>query len=78
MRKLLLMVAAICAMTAFFACTDENIGNSITDTASAIIKDSSFTMTGSSVLNNKVLSRIGIFLRSCWLFVFFLFLRKLQ
>lgn len=57
MRKLLLMVAAICAMTAFFACTDENIGNSITDTASAIIKDSSFTMTGSSVLNNKVLSR---------------------
>lgn len=44
-------------MLALFSCADENIGSSIADTKSAIIMDSSFTMTGHSVANPRLQSR---------------------
>lgn len=57
MRNIILILFSFVVLIGAFSCADENIGSSILDTKSAVILDSSFTMTGTTVLNNKVLSR---------------------
>ena len=57
MRNFILLILAFAAFTGFYSCTEENIGSSIIDTTSSIIQDSSFTVTGKSVSNEKVLAR---------------------
>ena len=53
--QLLLLLAA--ALVLLPACTDETIGSSLIDTRSAIIEDSSFTITGNSVANHRLQAR---------------------
>ncbi len=55
MKKILVPVVLL--FVCMIACTDENIGNSLNDTTTVIIEDSSFTITGNSVYNAKVQSR---------------------
>ena len=57
MRNIILILFSLTVLMGAFSCADENIGASIVDTESAVIQDSSFIMTGTSVLNNKVLAR---------------------
>jgi hypothetical protein len=57
MRNILLNLFAFVVMMGAFSCADENIGASILDTESDVIQDSTFVMTGKSVLNSKVLAR---------------------
>ena len=51
------VVLALAALLALYACTDETIGVSITDSVSSIIEDSSFVITGHSVRNDRVQMR---------------------
>ncbi|MBQ1797754.1 MAG: DUF4270 family protein, partial [Muribaculaceae bacterium] len=57
MKSFFTLLIAAAGMLALFSCADENIGSSIADTKSAIIMDSSFTMTGHSVANPRLQSR---------------------
>lgn len=58
MRNLLYAALAITlAAVLSTACSDENIGSSLNDTRSSIIVDSSFTITGTTVLNPSLRSR---------------------
>ncbi len=58
MKKTFLMIMAVVALLGVAtACTDENIGSSITDTRSSILVDSAFEFTGVSVPNTKVPAR---------------------
>ena len=54
MKQLLNVVLAAAVLVGLSACTDETIGVSITDGMSSIIEDSSFVITGHSVLNQRV------------------------
>lgn len=57
MKQLINVILAAAALLAMYACTDETIGVSITDSVSSIIEDSSFVITGRSVLNDRVQMR---------------------
>ncbi len=57
MKQLLYVILAAAALLALYACTDETIGVSITDGVSSIVEDSSFVITGHSVLNDRVQMR---------------------
>ena len=57
MRQLFNVILAAAALLSLYACTDETIGVSITDSVSSIIEDSSFVITGQSVLNDRVQMR---------------------
>lgn len=57
MKQLINVILAAAALLALYACTDETIGVSITDSVSSIIEDSSFVITGHSVLNDRVQMR---------------------
>jgi len=57
MKQLLNVILAAAALLALYACTDETIGVSLTDTTSSVIEDSSFVITGQSVLNNRIQMR---------------------
>lgn len=57
MRKAIYALLTMAIATSLWSCTDENIGGSISDTYSAVIVDSSFTITGHSVLNQRLESR---------------------
>ena len=57
MKKLVNVILAAAALVGLYACTDETIGVSITDSVSSIIEDSSFVITGHSVLNDRVQMR---------------------
>ena len=57
MKQLLNVVLAAAVLVGLSACTDETIGVSITDGMSSIIEDSSFVITGHSVLNQRVQMR---------------------
>ncbi|MBR1882776.1 MAG: DUF4270 family protein [Muribaculaceae bacterium] len=50
-----MLLAAI--FPAMYSCTDENIGSSLAETRVSIIEDSSFVITGTSVRNERLLSR---------------------
>ena len=57
MKHLFYVLLAAAALLGLYACTDETIGVSITDSVSSIIEDSSFVITGQSVLNDRVQMR---------------------
>lgn len=57
MKKFFNVILAAAALLALYACTDETIGVSITDSVSSIIEDSSFVITGHSVRNDRVQMR---------------------
>ena len=57
MKQLFNVILAVAALLGLYACTDETIGVSITDSVSSIIEDSSFVITGHSVLNDRVQMR---------------------
>lgn len=51
-----LLLAAVIVL-AMQSCTDDTIGSSLTDTRTAIIEDSAFVITGSSVANSRLQAR---------------------
>ena len=57
MKQFINVLLASAALLCLFACTDETIGVSITDSVSSIIEDSSFVITGQSVRNDRVQMR---------------------
>lgn len=57
MKHFLYVILAAAALLGLYACTDETIGVSITDSVSSIIEDSSFVITGQSVRNDRVQMR---------------------
>ena len=57
MKRFFHVLLAAAAMVGLIACTDETIGVSITDNVSSIIEDSSFVITGHSVLNDRIQMR---------------------
>ena len=57
MKHLFNVILAASMLLGLYACTDETIGVSITDSVSSIIEDSSFVITGHSVRNDRVQMR---------------------
>ena len=57
MKQFFNVILAVAVLLGLYACTDETIGVSITDSVSSIIEDSSFVITGHSVLNDRVQMR---------------------
>ena len=57
MKHLFNVILAAGMLLGLYACTDETIGVSITDSVSSIIEDSSFVITGHSVRNDRVQMR---------------------
>lgn len=57
MKKAFYLLFGILFMCGVFSCSDDTIGNSITDTKLEIVADSSFTVSGVSVRNEKILTR---------------------
>ena len=57
MKQFCNVILAAAVLLGLYACTDETIGVSITDSVSSIIEDSSFVITGHSVLNDRVQMR---------------------
>lgn len=57
MKQLINVMLAATLLLGLVACTDDTIGISITDSVSSIIEDSSFVITGRSVLNDRVQMR---------------------
>ena len=57
MKHLFNVILAAAALLSLYACTDDTIGVTITDSVSSIIEDSSFVITGQSVLNDRVQMR---------------------
>lgn len=57
MKQFFNVILAAAVLLSLYACTDETIGVSITDSVSSVIEDSSFVITGHSVLNNHVQMR---------------------
>ena len=57
MKQLFYVILAAGMLLGLYACTDETIGVSITDSVSSIIEDSSFVITGQSVRNDRVQMR---------------------
>ena len=57
MRQLFNVILAAALLLGLYACTDDTIGVTITDSVSSIIEDSSFVITGHSVLNDRVQMR---------------------
>ena len=57
MKHFFYVILAAAVLLALYACTDETIGVSITDSVSSIIEDSSFVITGHSVRNDRVQMR---------------------
>ena len=57
MRKSIYMLMGLCMLLGAYSCNDGNIGSSITDTTSHVIKDSSFVITGVSVPNTSLQAR---------------------
>ena len=65
MRHFLYVILAAAVLLGLYACTDETIGVSITDSVSSIIEDSSFVITGHSVLNDRVQMRTTTKMLGC-------------
>lgn len=57
MRKFLYAIVAGAMLTGTLSCNDNNIGQSITDTITEVVADSSFTVTGIAVENKVIPSR---------------------
>ena len=59
-NSILLLIATLIVAVGFNSCTDETIGTSISDIKSALISDSNFVLTGTSVRNSHLRSRSSI------------------
>lgn len=57
MKKAFNLLLGILLMCGVFSCSDDTIGSSITNTKLEIVADSSFTVSGASVRNEKILTR---------------------
>lgn len=57
MKKVFYLLLGILLMNGVCSCSDNTIGTSVTDTKLTIVADSSFTVTGSSVKTEKILTR---------------------
>ena len=57
MKQFFYVILAAVVLLGLYACTDETIGVSITDSVSSIIEDSSFVITGQSIRNERVQMR---------------------
>lgn len=57
MKKAFYLLLGIIILCGVYACSDDTIGSSITDTKLEIVEDSSFTVDGVSVRNEKILTR---------------------
>ena len=57
MKQFFNVLLAAVLLLGLYACTDETIGVSITDSVSSIIEDSSFVITGHSVRNDRLQMR---------------------
>lgn len=57
MKQTFNVILAAAVLLGLYACTDETIGMSVTDSVSSIIEDSSFVITGHSVRNDRVQMR---------------------
>ncbi len=57
MRKALYLLLGLSLICGAYSCSDDTIGASITDTKLEIVADSSFTVSGVSVRNEKILTR---------------------
>ena len=57
MKHFFYVILAAGLLLGLYACTDDTIGVSITDSVSSIIEDSSFVITGHSVRNDRVQMR---------------------
>ena len=57
MKQIFNVILAAAVLLGLYACTDETIGVSITDSVSSIIEDSSFVITGHSVRYDRVQMR---------------------
>ena len=57
MKKFFQVIVAVAALLSLYACTDDTIGISITDSVSAIVEDSSFVITGHSGVNDRLQMR---------------------
>lgn len=57
MKKAFYLLLGILLISGAYSCSDDTIGSSITDTKLEIVADSSFTVSGASVRNEKILTR---------------------
>lgn len=57
MKKAFGLLLGILMSCGIYSCTDDTIGSSITNTGLEIVADSSFTVSGNSVRNEKILTR---------------------
>lgn len=57
MKKAFNLLLAILLMSGIYSCSDDTIGTSITDTGLEIVADSSFTVSGTTVRNETILTR---------------------
>lgn len=57
MKKAFYLLFGILLICGAYSCSDDTIGSSITDTKLEIVADSSFTISGTSVRNEKILTR---------------------
>lgn len=57
MKKVLYLLLGVLLINSVYSCSDNTIGTSVTNTKLEIVADSSFTVTGSSVKTEKILTR---------------------
>lgn len=57
MKKVLYLLLGVLLINSVTSCSDNTIGTSVTDTRLEIVADSSFTVTGSSVKTEQILTR---------------------
>ena len=57
MKKVLYLLLGVLLINGVTSCSDNTIGTSVTDTRLEIVADSSFTVTGSSVKTEQILTR---------------------
>jgi hypothetical protein len=57
MKKIFVFLLSTALLCGFYSCSDDNIGSSISDSVAGVVMDSSFTVSGATVTNSKLLSR---------------------
>ncbi|MBP5560260.1 MAG: DUF4270 family protein [Muribaculaceae bacterium] len=57
MRNFIIVMASFAMLLATASCVDDTIGSSLLDSQTALIEDSSFTLTGSTIANHHLRSR---------------------
>ena len=57
MRNFIIVMASLAMLLLAASCVDDSIGSSLLDNQTAIVKDSSFTLTGNTIVNQHLRSR---------------------